>query len=145
MNSKLLEADKWVEGEQQIREIVTLEEVLKKPILDTDEFHSFRVMKHGRTSAWSTGVVNEIKSDLQRGRGEVSTELCVLDHFSSKQFIQPGDSGCMVLDYLGRIVGFGHGGGFPKTSGVEFSYVTPVEWLLEDIKSTVDAASIEFC
>jgi hypothetical protein len=127
-----------------ITETISLNEVLNSPVSDTAGERSFRVLKHGRTTHWTAGVVNEIKSDCQREQGEIITELCVLNLIKRVEFTRPGDSGTLVIDYHGRAVGVAHGGGTPLSEGTEYHYVTPIEWLFEDIKDTLVAEKVDF-
>lgn len=112
-----------------------MNEALNPNIVDTDEAPSFRVLKFGRTTRWTAGVVNELGTDCMRD-GLVSTEMCVLDFAKAlygdifPEFSVKGDSGAPVIDYHGRLVGIFHGG---QTTGKPFSYVTPIEWLFESI------------
>jgi hypothetical protein len=146
MNDLLKPKDRFFSRKQsqQITNIVALDEVLKSEVIDTNGFRSFRVVKHGRTTGWTAGVVNELTSELQRAPGEISRELCVINMPSDREFTKGGDSGALVIDYHGRIVGLVHGGGSPVGSGSNFHYVTPIEWLMEDIISVLQAQGIDF-
>lgn len=75
----------------------------------------------------------------------ITTEWCVFNlphlphlphavgNFSSK-----GDSGAAVIDYDGKIIGMVHRGN-AKTERyrAEITYVTPMDWIVEDIKATM--------
>jgi hypothetical protein len=76
------------------------------------------------------------------GPGEISTEPCVLNLVKG-EFAKPGDSGALVIDYHGRAVGVAHGGA-PLGEGAEYHYVTPIEWLFEDIRGTLMADKVDF-
>ena len=127
-----------------ITKAISLNEVLNYPVLDTAGERSFRVLKHGRSTHWTAGVVNEIKSDCQRELGEISTELCVLNRTRNAEFTRRGDSGALVIDYHGRAVGVAHGGGALLSGCTQFHYVTPIEWLFEDIKDALMAEKVDF-
>lgn len=76
----------------------------------------------------------------------VTTELCVVNLPSAKAFSLPGDSGALVLDTDGRVVGMMHSGNdvaqIPMEHLNELTYVTPMEWLLKDIKSDTGVHSV---
>jgi hypothetical protein len=118
---------------------VKLQEALNPTTMDTDGFPTFRVMKYGRTTHWTAGVSNELWSDCQREPGRITTEWCILDLPSYGRFSEGGDSGSIVFDYKGRIVGVLHGGGAPKSVGMDMTYITPIEWLFENIEKTLGA------
>jgi hypothetical protein len=51
-------------------------------------------------------------------------------------FSHAGDSGSIVFDFKGRIVGMVHGGcARDGVYAMERTYITPMEWLLEDIET----------
>ncbi|KAM0421227.1 hypothetical protein ACHAPT_010947 [Fusarium lateritium] len=101
------------------------------------------VMKHGRTTGFTVGFANEALSLVRRTHGGVTFECeewCVLGSMDwrgegpRQAFSAAGDSGSCVFDSMGRVVGILAGGG-----GEEFhndpTYVTPIEWLLDDIRA----------
>lgn len=100
------------------------------------------VLKHGRSTGWTCGILNEIRSDCRHvrpGQADViTTEWCVLNVPHTTQFSCEGDSGAAVIDYDGKIVGMVHRGN--AKSGryrAEITYVTPMDWIVEDIKATM--------
>lgn len=59
------------------------------------------------------------------------------------RFSYCGDSGACVLDLEGKIVGMLHSGnGENPPFGAEITYVTPMEWLLKDIKETLNTENV---
>lgn len=89
--------------------------------------HSLRVVKHGRTSGWTAGSLNEIKSDCSLGK-TTTTGYCVVNVPELNRFSYNGDSGSCVLDIDGRIVGMLHSGnGTDVRFGLEITYVAPFE------------------
>ena len=80
--------------------------------IDHEKNRSLRVVKHGRSTGWTCGTLNELRSDCRHvlpGQPDlITTEWCVfnlphVEHFSSK-----GDSGAAVIDFNGKIVGMVH-------------------------------------
>jgi hypothetical protein len=96
------------------------------------------MLKFGRTTGWTAGVSNEIKSDLQREPGVISKEWCILDKsvIPRKLFSEKGDSGSFVFDFKGRLGGMIHGGDDDRISPM--TYVTHVDHLFESIKEEFD-------
>ena len=69
----------------------------------------------------------------------VSTRLSVvptLPVWNQGLFSDEGDSGSIVFDVQGRVVGMLDGGVGDKRSDV--TYVTPIEWILDDIRKYFD-------
>ena len=95
-------------------------------------------------------VSNEILDDVrticptQSGSVEViTTEVVVLDvvldddtpvNLRVPTFSSPGDSGAPIFDLRGRMVGMLIG---VHRDGHPGSWLTPVEWILDDIQKTV--------
>lgn len=99
------------------------------------------VLKHGRTSGWTCGRLNEIRSDCRRTWENVdredllTTEFCVLNIPKFNHFSFQGDSGSCVIDLDGKIVGILHGAnGDGQHFGSEITYVTPIEWVIQDVR-----------
>jgi hypothetical protein len=65
-----------------------------------------------------------------------STELLVTALRAEEAFCEKGDSGALVVDTHCRGVGIIHGGN-KAPGGPDFTYVTPIEWLLESIQETI--------
>lgn len=126
---------------QPLSKVITMreiEDILKRSGLsDHQDRESLRVVKHGRTSGFAAGSLNEIRSDCYNGDFE-TTELVVVNIPGLNNFSFGGDSGACVVDLDGRIVGLLHHGnnqkGHPRA---EMTYVTPMAWILEDIKATL--------
>jgi hypothetical protein len=54
-------------------------------------------------------------------------------------FSMSGDSGACVIDLDGRAIGMLHGGNMQSAnSGVEITYVTPMEWVLKGIEEDLN-------
>jgi len=122
--------------EQPVSTILPLDDIMNIKGQNMDGDPCLRVIKHGRTSGWTGGEVNGLRSDCQRAEGVYSTEICVLNLRHMMVFSHAGDSGSIVFDFKGRIVGMLHGGN--ASAGVlsmERTYVTPMEWLVEDIET----------
>ncbi|KAK1993612.1 hypothetical protein LX36DRAFT_661359 [Colletotrichum falcatum] len=104
----------------------------------------------GRTSDLQFGLVNQVRSVTRRvwedAGAVVSQECCIVADRVSHAFTQPGDSGACVFDLEGRAVGMVTGGmtrddmvrsgdDFGMDRLMDVTYVTPVQWLLEDMKA----------
>lgn len=110
--------------------------------IDHEKNGTLRVIKHGRSTGWTCGSLNELRSDCRHvlpGQPDlVTTEWCVfnlprVEHFSSK-----GDSEAAVIDFGGKIVGMVHRCSAKSESyRAEMTYVTPMDWVIEDIKETM--------
>jgi len=100
----------------------------------------YAVVKHGRTSKWTLGYLQDIKSDYHSQSSPIITdELPVISPAGSPVFSKGGDSGSLVFDVDGFIVGMLWGG--QDETGI--SYITPIEVILEDIKEACGAKNVE--
>jgi hypothetical protein len=66
-------------------------------------------LKHGRTTGWAAGSLNDIESNVQ-DRDTITKELCIINIPNTYVFSAKGDSGSTIIDFSGRIVGILHGG-----------------------------------
>lgn len=111
--------------------------------LEYQDYESLHVFKHGCTSGWTTGTLNEIRSDCCFGSGSQTMEYCVVNVPGLNYFSYQGDSGACVLDIDGRIIGMLHSGnGENVPFGAEITYLTPMEWIIQDIKDTLEADDV---
>ncbi|KAF4423769.1 hypothetical protein F53441_14245 [Fusarium austroafricanum] len=100
---------------------------------------SLVVIKHGLTTGFTIGHANGIHSVTRRvaelARETISREWCVIG-LHSNAFSQEGDSGACVFDLEGRIAGMMTAGleSEDNPHGYDVTYVTPMQWLLDDIK-----------
>ena len=97
------------------------------------------VVKHGMTTGTTVGRVNGLESFTRMypylGIHHTSMEIAVLTYGRPHgEFSGLGDSGSVVLDRIGRIVGIITGGAGP-TDKTDVSYLTPYWWIEEQIKS----------
>ncbi|KAF5022229.1 hypothetical protein F66182_5744 [Fusarium sp. NRRL 66182] len=112
------------------------------------EFKSFEgkamlVAKYGPRSGLTIGLANTVKSVLRHlteGPGVLSDEWCIVGHKKSGHlrecFSIEGDSGACVWDFNGRIGGIMTSGvARGSEDGLDTTYATPIEWLLEDIRN----------
>ncbi|OBT75525.1 hypothetical protein VF21_04954 [Pseudogymnoascus sp. 05NY08] len=120
-----------------------IEDVLKRSGLsDHKDRESMRVVKHGRTSGFTAGSLNEIRSDCYNG-GFETIELVVVNIPGLNNFSFRGDSGSCVVDLDGRIIGLLHHGNDEKSHSLaEMTYVTPMAWILADIKDTLQTEDV---
>ena len=90
-----------------------------------------RGMKFGRTTGYTTGVLNTIRSHciLPNSDGE-SVEWCFLGN--KCDFSRKGDSGSFVLSGLGELGGVIIGGTTNNYNNI--TYVTPIDVVFQDIE-----------
>ncbi|OHW89891.1 hypothetical protein CSPAE12_11522 [Colletotrichum incanum] len=119
-------------------------------LLDTSRTHI--VGMRGQKSGLRFGLFNQVKSVVRRvysdGPTFLSRECCVVADSadSSSIFTKKGDSGACVFDLEGRAVGMVTAGiergdllqgndDYGLDRAVDVTYVTPMEWLLADMKA----------
>jgi hypothetical protein len=91
------------------------------------------VAKRGPITRVTWGKANEVTSVRRTDPDVVSKEWCVVGLRRSQPFSEKGDSGSVVFDLEGRIGGImTSGAGWNET--LDTTYVTPMVWLLSDIK-----------
>ncbi|CCL98808.1 uncharacterized protein FIBRA_00813 [Fibroporia radiculosa] len=109
---------------------VVQEDELRNPQhLDIYNQKCLLVVKNGATTGTTFGRVNGLESFIRHyppyGIDETSTEIAVLRYSKDyPRFSESGDSGPIVLDRTGKIVGVLTGGVGP-TDGTDISYITP--------------------
>jgi hypothetical protein len=96
------------------------------------------MLKFGRTTGWTVGVSNEIKSDINHESGVISKEWCILDKsvLPRQVFSEKGDSGSFVFDFKGRLGGMLYGWDENRLAPV--TYVTHVDHLFGSIREEFD-------
>jgi hypothetical protein len=118
----------------KLQQAIPVPEMEKPTMKDENGDECMIVGKRGRTSKVTWGTANEVKSvtrTLYAGKKVTSLEWCVLSSISIP-FSEKGDSGSVVFDLSGRVGGILTGGQGMNAS-TDITYVTPMEWLLQDI------------
>ena len=89
--------------------------------------------KRGRSTGVTWGTANEVMSVTRVYPATTnSMEWCVLSSIS-QPFFRRGDSGSVIFDLKGRIAGI-MSAGARITDRLDTTYMTPMDWLLSDIK-----------
>jgi hypothetical protein len=119
---------------------LALEETLNLQASSEEEDKKYVVRKFGRTTHYTFGIISGILSDYMSDSGVLSDELLVLDFnaFRSRTFSDNGDSGSFVWDSDGYVSGMLWGG----KKGTSQHYITPVQYLLEDIQQVCNAKEV---
>lgn len=105
-----------------------------------NEHQGLTVLKDGGSTGLTIGHVTGMESFIRTEGGIQSIELAVYNVDRSKPFSKTGDSGSLVVDGSGRMVGLLHAGTRKKRSlqnedsGVDVTYVTPMYWLQPRVK-----------
>lgn len=127
------------DGLRQACGVVQDNEMRDPQHLDVHGEKCLLVVKHGMATGTTVGRVNGPKSFTRiytyRGINLTSMEIAVLTHGQPYgKSSSRGDSGLVVLERSGRIVGIITGGAGP-TDKTDISYLTPYWWIEEQIKS----------
>ena len=132
----------WLHG------IITEEEMRRPNMYDGNGQPCIMVLKLGKTTDLTVGRANNIFSYTRSYFGDnnfgVSREWAILP-FDNKSgaFSDPGDSGSVVVDGAGRIGGLLTGGS-GITDATDVTYVTPISFILETIRSNKSLAKAHF-
>ncbi|KAK0477396.1 hypothetical protein IW261DRAFT_1566300 [Armillaria novae-zelandiae] len=125
-------------GLLQVQGIPKEEEIRHPTLLDANSEECLIVIKNGKsigvTIGRGTGIASFVREYLEDGIK--STSMAVAIHpYSHKDgaFSAPEDSGSVVVDGHGRIVGLLIGGS-GTTNSTDVTYLTPYFWIEEQIK-----------
>jgi hypothetical protein len=126
------------DGLLQVNGIVQPEEIHTPTQLDANGEECFFVVKHGLMTGTTIGRVSGMESFTSNfneyGIKETSMEIAVLPYGNkSGPFSAPGDSGSIVLDRHGRILGMVNGGA-GSIDEIDITYLTPYWYLETEIK-----------
>ena len=126
---------------KHLKRHLTLDETLNKLDAAEQEDKRFVVWKFGRTSHFTFGIVSHIHSNYLSTAGIVTDELAIVPSHQMKSdsdFSTSGDSGSLVWDSDGYVIGLLWGG--PVNSVTTF--ITPLEHVLEDIGRVCGAKDV---
>lgn len=127
-----------VGGLLQVTDVIEEHEIRQPTLLDANGEECLIVIKNGRSTGVTIGRGTGIESFVREydEYGIKSTSMALAIHsYSHKDgaFSAPGDSGSIVVDGQGRIVGMLIGGSGTNDS-TDVTYLTPYFWLEEQIK-----------
>ena len=118
--------------------VIQPDEIRNPKQLDANGEECLLVVKHGLTTGTTIGRVTGMESFTRNvneyGIRDTSMEIAVLPYGNANgPFSAPGDSGSIVLDRKGRILGMlnGGAGSIYKT---DITYLTPYSYIDKDIK-----------
>ncbi|KAG6818779.1 hypothetical protein H0H93_001822 [Arthromyces matolae] len=124
-------------GFLQVKGVITKEELRKPEQLDDNGEPCLLAIKNGMKTGDTIGRANGIESVVRHygpGVSGISRELAIFP-YSAKDgpFSAAGDSGALIVDGNGRIVGVLTGGS-GATDTTDVTYATPFWWLEQQIK-----------
>ena len=126
--------------------VIQPDEIRNPKQLDANGEECFLVVKHGLTTGTTSGRVTGMESftrnfDEYSIKG-TSMEIAVLPYGNAKgPFSAPGDSGSIVLDRKGRILGMVNWG-TGITDKNDITYLTPYSYIDKDIKKYFPKSSL---
>lgn len=112
-----------------------------------EEEDALVVMKRGALGLFTAGVANNVRSVIRRhpalgGAETTCMELCIVLQKDWKcdwcpNFCARGDSGAIIFDPHGRVVGMVTSGSglLDYISNVDITYASTMDWILEDAKN----------
>ncbi|TFK63246.1 hypothetical protein BDN72DRAFT_964022 [Pluteus cervinus] len=114
-------------------------EMRKPTMYDQNDERCIMVIKRGRSTGLTVGRANNLFSYTRRFLGGkclgISKEWAILPFDQkSRSFSDLGDSGSVVVDGAGRIGGLINGG-CGSVYGIDITYVTPISFVLDTIRS----------
>jgi len=124
-------------GKRQLRinSILTQEQLANPDSID-DEGPPRLVLKDGCATDLTIGYYAGLQSFVADEGGVESTELAIYNYDQrSGPFSKKGDSGSLIFDGFGRMVGLLHSGKSRKGfTNAYITYATPAWWLVDRIK-----------
>ncbi|KIJ11506.1 hypothetical protein PAXINDRAFT_157284 [Paxillus involutus ATCC 200175] len=120
----------------QLRDVIKENELRHPTMLDTNGEECLLVVKNGNstdgTIGRATGIMSFVRECFEDGTHETSMELAIYPYGNKDgAFSAPGDSGSIIADGKGRIVGLLTGGA-GQTDSTDVSYATPFYWLFDE-------------
>ena len=129
-----------------IRGIVSDDEIQNPTDKDKNGDPLLMVLKRGKKTGLTVGRTNNVKSFIRKywkDSKDTSTELAV-HGLESVRFSDHGDSGAVVVDGTGRVVGMVTGGVSRSGTSPDINYVTPAEFIFSRIKNHGLNPNIDF-
>lgn len=99
-----------------------------------------RLYKRGASTGVTAGILDQHKAacnmkDDKHVSGDKPSDEYLFIPDTSELFAARGDSGSVVYDFKGGIVGLLNRGQEPINSGKGYAIITPIELVFEDVKS----------
>ncbi|KAF8954752.1 hypothetical protein BDZ97DRAFT_1908028 [Flammula alnicola] len=120
----------------QLRDVIKEDELRHPTMLDANGEECLLVVKNGNstgvTLGRATGIMSFVREYFKDGAHETSMELAIYPYGNKDgAFSAPGDSGAIIADGKGRIVGLLTGGA-GQTESTDVTYATPFYWLFDE-------------
>ena len=114
--------------------IVTRERLANPDCFDSNNEPCLIVLKDGGTSDLTVGKYAGLEAYLCDDLGQESIELAIYNYNKqSGDFSAKGDSGSLIVDGMGNMVGILHSG-MPKGASNHITYATPAWWIEKQIR-----------
>lgn len=118
----------------KITGIVTRERLANPDCFDSNNEPCLIVLKDGGASDLTVGRYAGLEAYLCDDLGQESIELAIYNYNKqSGDFSAKGDSGSLIVDGMGNMVGVLHSG-MPKGVSSHVTYATPAWWIVKQIR-----------
>ena len=118
----------------RINGCLTREQLAKPDNFDANNEPCIVVMKNGNSSDLTVGRYAGLEAYTCNELGVESIELAIYNYDKeSGPFSEKGDSGSLVFDGKGRMVGVLHSG-LAKGGSSHVTYATPAWWVIEQLR-----------
>ncbi|KAF8300124.1 hypothetical protein DL93DRAFT_2091041 [Clavulina sp. PMI_390] len=123
-------------GEMRIDGVLDHESLVQPDCYDRDGKPCIMVMKNGCTTGLTVGRCTSLESYTRGDTGVESIDIAVYDDSGLPgPFSARGDSGSLIFDGLGRMVGLLHSSvSDPMRGNSCITYATPAWWVIEKLK-----------
>lgn len=123
-----------VNRQLRINDCVTHEQLAAPNSYYGNDKPCFIVMKDGSTTDLTVGRYAGLEAYVCDEFGVESKELAIYNYdWQSGPFSAKGDSGSLIFDGEGRMVGILHSG-MPKGTSNHVTYATPAWWIIDELK-----------
>jgi hypothetical protein len=131
----------------QLQDIVKEDELRHPTMLDANGEDCIIVVKSGNATGVTIGRSTDIESFVREYDGDnirsTSMQLAIYSYNQKDgAFSAPGDSGSIISDGKGRIVGLIIGGAGKSDTDSDVTYATPYYWIDERIKEVFPNAHL---
>ena len=124
----------------QLWDVIKEDELRHPTMFDANGEECLFVVKNGSSTGLTigraTGIMSFVREYFEDDTHQTSMELAIYPYsYKDGAFSAPGDSGSIIADGKGRIIGLLTGGAGKTNSKFDVAYATPYYWLNDRIKA----------
>jgi len=118
----------------KVKGIATREFLANPGCFNSKDLPCLVVLKDGNTTDLTVGRYAGLEAYVANDHGEESMELAIYNYNNrSGDFSSKGDSGSLIVDGYGNMIGLLHSG-MPRGGSTHVTFATPAWWIIQKIK-----------